>query len=177
MPKLRDLTHLQREWAHAYVAEARFNASEAARIVGMSEAEGRRLRSKPHVVAYVEELQRKRIEGRLITQDRTVEEMAAIAYSDLTDVLTITETGSLVVKDLDSLPRNVTSAIKKIKLTRRKGDGDGEFEDVLEIELHDKVKALAMMAQYQGLLAGDGASDAPTPFEGLQIVPPPGDDA
>lgn len=180
----RDLTDLQRSWAHAYVGPAKFNASEAARIAGLSEAEGRRMRSKPHVVAYVEDLQRERLAGRVISQDRTLEEIFAIATSNVADVVTVTDEGHFLVRSLDGLPRHITAAIKKIKLTRRQipgektEEGGAVFEDVLEIELHDKVKALALLAQHQGLLDPANANNDHTPaFAGLEIVAPTEEDA
>lgn len=152
---MRRLTDKQKAWAQAYIGPAKFNASEAARIAGISEAEGRKNRSKPHVVTYIEELLRECLQRRTVSQDRIIEEIVSVALSDLADVLTVTESDLVNVKTLDSLPRHVTSAVRKIKLSRRQVAGKKDkWEEVLEIELHDKVKALGLLAQHLGLLKG-----------------------
>lgn len=167
------LTDKQKAWAEAYVGPAKFNASAAAQMAGVDPSTGREYRTKQNVIAYVEQLQAERLQGRVISQDRTLEEIFSIATSDLTDVFSFSDGGNLVVRDLDDLPRHVTCTIKKIKVTRRKDSG-GDWEDVLELELHDKVKALALLAQHQGLLSGDPPTDQKeAPFAGIEIVAPP----
>jgi phage terminase small subunit len=175
----RELTDRQRGWAEAYVGPARYNASEAARMTGLSEAEGRRYRTKAHIVDYVEQLQASAIKSRLISMDRTLEEIISIALSDITEIVTIDD-GRLIVRSLDELPRSVRCCIRSIKLRRSKRptgedeEGKDEFEEVFELTLHDKIKALEMLGRYQKMFsdnAGDG-EERPA-FVGFEMIAPP----
>lgn len=167
-----ECTDLQKAWAESYVGEARFNATKAAEIVGLTPTQGPKMRSKEHVMAYVEELQRGAVKSRLISQARVLEEIIGLALSDMTEIVQV-EDGKLIIRNFADLPRHVRTSIKKIKL-RRQNKGEGDFDEVLELELHDKLKPLEMLAKWQGLLDGDGKKeDEETPvFTGLTIVGP-----
>ena len=65
-PEPRILTDLQKAWAKEYIGPARFNATAAARSVGMTESEGRRIRALPHIVDYIEMLQAERLASELV---------------------------------------------------------------------------------------------------------------
>jgi hypothetical protein len=172
-PEARELTDKQKAWAQEYVGPAKFNASAAAVTVGMTASQGRILRTKPNVVAYVEELMADRLRAKLVSGDRVIEEMLGLAFSDVADIVRV-EDGRLIVSDFENLPRRVTSAIKKVKL-RRSNRGDGDFDEVLELEMHDKMQPLARLFEYLGL-AGEGAEAAhekPT-FTGLTLIGPGG---
>ena len=173
----REPTDRQRSWAEAYVGPARFNASEAARLTGLSEAEGRRLRTKAHIIDLVEKLQAEAVKSRLISMDRTLEEIIAIALSDLTEIVTI-EDGRLIVRSLDELPRGVRSCIKSVKLRRSRhantGEDGDEFEEVFEITLHDKLKALEMLGRYQKMFSENAEYGEERPaFVGFDMIAPP----
>ena len=173
----RALTDNQRAWAEAYVSSAKFNASAAARVAGISTAEGRRYRTKPHIVDYVEQLQAEAVKSRLISMDRTLEEIISIALSDLTEIVTIDD-GRLIVRSFDELPRGVRCCIKSVKLRRSRHanagpDGD-KFEEVFEITLHDKMKALEMLGRYQAMFTDHAGSDEERPaFVGFDMIAPP----
>jgi phage terminase small subunit len=171
------LTDRQRAWAEAYVGPARYNASEAARTTGLSEAEGRRLRTKAHVVDYVEQLQAESVKSRLISMDRTLEEIISIALSDITEIVTI-ENGKLIVRSFDELPRGIRCCIKSVKLRRSRhanaGENGDEFEEVFEITLHDKIKALEMLGRYQAMFTDNAGSEEERPaFVGFDMIAPP----
>ena len=70
-----------------------------------------------------------------------------IASANLTDVLTWDREGNVKVRPSDEIPENVASAIKKIRVTRSKNG-----EPTLEIEMHDKVSVLRVLAKSAGLL-------------------------
>jgi len=170
---LPSLTGKQKAWAQAYVGPARFNASEAARLTGIAISSGVENRSKPHIMDYVEELQKDALRRHMISQARTLEELVAIGFSNITDILTVDGDGRVTMKDLDEAPRHVTSSIKKMKL-KRTNKPDGDFDEILEIELHDKMTALKMLGTFQGLFERqDGGDDEEKPvFTGLEIVAP-----
>lgn len=173
----RAITDNQRAWAEAYVSSSKFNASDAARQVGITESEGRRYRAFPHVIDYVEQLQAEAVKSRLISMDRTLEEIISIALSDLTEVVTVDDKGRLIVRALDDLPRSVRCCIKSIKLRRSRkasDDPDPEFEEVFEITLHDKIKALEMLGRYQKMFSDNaGDSEERPAFVGFDMIAPP----
>ena len=168
----RGLTDKQAAWARAYIGPAKFNASEAARMVGIKPEYGREMRSKSHVMDYVEKLQVEAAERWQISQARTLEELCAVAFSNVTEIVTF-EDGRLIVRDLDELPRTVTAAIKEIKLRRVKvhGGEPNEFEEVFEIKFHDKLAALEKIGQYQGLFKGQGGEETEE-WTGLEVIKP-----
>lgn len=165
------ITDKQKAWARAYVGPSRFNASAAARLVGIKEGTGRDYRANSGVMDYVEHLQQDALRRHMLSQARTLEELIAMGFSNITDIITVEE-GKVVMKDLEGCPRFVTAAIKKMKL-RRSNRGDGDFDDILEIELHDKMSALRMLGQHQGLFEkGASGDEEEHVFTGLEIVAP-----
>ena len=70
-----------------------------------------------------------------------------LARANLTDVIEWDEQGNVKVKASKEIPDAVASAIKKVKVTRSK---DGQ--PTLEIEMHDKVSVLRVLAKSAGLL-------------------------
>jgi len=164
------ITENQKAWAHAYVTDGNFNASAAARSVGLDESTGREYRTKPNVMAYVDKIQHEELARMGLSKQRVVAEIAAIALSNIADIVRI-EDGRLVVSDFSDLPRHQTAAIRKVKL-RRSNRGEGDFDEVLELELHDKTKALDQLRQVLGL-NGHGEEDPDEErrmFTGLTII-------
>ena len=70
-----------------------------------------------------------------------------LARANLTDVIQRNEQGEEKVKASADIPEAVAQAIKKVKVTRSK-NGD----PTLEIEMHDKVSVLRVLAKSAGLL-------------------------
>lgn len=96
-------------------------------------------------------------------------ELRALATSNIADILEEDESGVIRVKALKDMPREVTAAIKKIKVKRDRikapktinEDGDivGGHQDltgeVVEIELWDKTSALDKLMRHYGGYAED----------------------
>jgi hypothetical protein len=54
---------------------------------------------------------------------------------------------------LTDLPRDVRAAIASVKVTKKNLTvGDGQMDDVVEVKLWDKTRALESLAKYYGLL-------------------------
>ena len=92
-----------------------------------------------------------RLRGRseVIAQnkDGIAQTLIDIARANLTDVIQWNEQGEVKVKASADIPDAVAQAIKKVKVTRSK-NGD----PTLEIEMHDKVSVLRVLAKSAGLL-------------------------
>jgi hypothetical protein len=89
--------------------------------------------------------------------DAVRQELEAIAGSEITDVVTWTGGGfgegqaapTVTVTASADIPPRARKAIKKIKVT------PGQYGDTIEIEMHDKMAALRLLARTEGLLDGD----------------------
>ncbi len=84
--------------------------------------------------------------------NKTVKEIARIAYSDIADYLQIDNAGSVKPIALDAMKPGSTRAIKKIREKRRILNGkedDTILEDTFEFELHDKIAGLNLLVALQ----------------------------
>jgi len=75
-----------------------------------------------------------------------VQELEALSSSEITDVLTWDEMGRVQVRASDPLSARARRAIKKEKIT------PGEEGNTIEVEMHDKLSALRLLAKHRGLL-------------------------
>ena len=78
--------------------------------------------------------------------------LEALAASEITDILSWDDAGNVVVKSSDSLPLRAKKAIKKIRVTGKS----------VEVEMHDKIATLRLLAKHAGLLEADQNMNRPT---------------
>jgi len=88
-------------------------------------------------------------------REAVTKELTAIAASELTDVLTWDENGIVTLTGTDQLPDRVKKAIKKVKVTPSKAGTS------IEVEMHDKIAPLRLLAKHTGML--DGVQDQNKP--------------
>ena len=84
---------------------------------------------------------------------RALQELFRVGYSNITDVVQWDESGKVKVLSSEEIPDEVKTAIKKIKSTTRtteNADGDVTETVTLEIELHDKLKAIELIQRIAG---------------------------
>lgn len=138
----RKLTPRQQKFVQEYLVD--LNATQAAIRAGYSARRaselGWQLLQKPTVIEAIAVEQQARSARTGITADRTLQELALIGFSDLTDFVewsgqTITLKNSA---DLDPIKRRAIAEISQTK-------------DGLKIKLHDKKGALDSLARHQGL--------------------------
>lgn len=80
-----------------------------------------------------------------ITADRVLEELAKVGFANLTDIVTLDEAAVKRGSHADD-----TAAIQSIKVKRiTTEEGDNIVER--EVKLHDKIKALDLIARHLGL--------------------------
>ena len=144
------LTPRKRRFAEAFARCG--DAGEAALAAGFSPkraaAAGEKLAKDPAVQAALETLWRTRPRSYPLSEEAIVGELCAIAFSDYTDYVRV-EGGEVRVADSGSLDYSRRAAIAGIKDT-----GKG-----IEIKLHDKQKALELLAKYLGLWDKKDAAD------------------
>lgn len=89
------------------------------------------------------------------------QELEAVAASQITDVLTWETDGAgnvtrVAVVPSERLSERARRAIKKVKVT------PGELGATIEIEMHDKLSALRVLARSEGLLDGNDDDKRPS---------------
>jgi phage terminase small subunit len=104
-------------------------ASAAARML-------RNVKVAEHIRERMEDRQ-KRTE---ITQDKVLRELAAIAFADVTDIVSFNG-GRVVIKPTDDLPRETRKIIAGIK--------EGQYGT--EVKTYDRIRALELLGKHLGM--------------------------
>ena len=100
------------------------------------------LLGRADIQARIAELQQDRQERTQIDGDRVVEELAKIAFSNITDVVN-TARGSVIISSTQDLDESVQAAIHTISETKHG----------VTIRMHSKTQALEMLGRYLGLFS------------------------
>lgn len=145
------LTDKQKRFVDEYLVD--LNATAAARRAGYKDPNiGRQLITKNNVSAEIQKRQEK-LRGKLeITQERVLEELAAIAFANGADFATVNQNGIVRITPTDEVPEEKKKAVASIK--------EGQYGT--EVKVHDKVKALELLAKHLGMFdSKNGGSEAP----------------
>lgn len=101
---------------------------------------GSRMLRNVKVAAYIQERMQERQKRTEITQDRVLQELAAIAFAKATDYAEVTDECAKI-KDTKDLDEQQIRAIAGIK--------EGKFG--IEVKLNDKEKALELLGRHLGM--------------------------
>ena len=93
------------------------------------------------------------------------QELAAIGASDITDIISWDDTGRVTVIDSKDLPERTKRSIKKMKVS------PSQYGNQIEIEMHDKISALRLLAKHYGMLNVDTQQNKPSVL-GINIQGP-----
>ena len=119
-----------------------------------------RLLRNVKVADYIEERMQERKKRTEVTQDRVIEELAAIAFARATDYAEVID-GMVNIRDTEELTENQVRAIAGIK--------EGKFG--IELKLNDKEKALELLGRHLGMFKDkmevSGQIDTSNPYAGL----------
>lgn len=139
------------------------NAVAAGRAAGFSEPTvksyvSRLLRHEKiaHIIALGNNIREDRT---FITADRTLQELAIIGFSDITDYETHPDTGRLTTRD--GVPEHNTRAVASAEFTTVVDDrGEGRVTTTFKtkIKMWNKVDTLRMLALYQKLVRPEGGT-------------------
>tara|TARA_A100001037_G_C15032317_1_gene581570 strand:+ start:432 stop:851 length:420 start_codon:yes stop_codon:yes gene_type:complete len=77
---------------------------------------------------------------------KVLQELEAVAGSEITDVLSWNELGHVTMNSSKDLSHRARKSIKKIKATPNK------YGTALEVEMHDKLSALRLLSKHHGIL-------------------------
>ncbi|MEW6751472.1 MAG: terminase small subunit [Candidatus Latescibacterota bacterium] len=135
------------------------NATQAARRAGYSpktaKQQGQRLLTSVDVQQAVREAQQARSERTRITADRVLRELAAIAFSRLSDVATWSAAGPRL-RPSEELSEDAAAAVQEVSETAA---------GRLRVKLHDKTRALDMLGRHLGIWEGEGRNRVDDPAE------------
>ncbi|MCI8654982.1 MAG: terminase small subunit [Clostridia bacterium] len=138
------MTEKQKRFCDEYLID--LNATRAYKVAyprtkqRTAEVNGSKLLSNTEVKEYIE-LRLKDIQKRTeVTQDKVIQELAAIAFTNATEFASV-KGNSVIIKDTDTLEENVKKAIIGIK----------EGKNGIEIKSADKVQALELLGRHLGM--------------------------
>ena len=176
------ITDRMKKFVDEYLID--FNATQAAIRAGYSEStaneQGSQLLARPDIRELVAEGQKEIMERTQTFQDNAVAELKIVGFSDLADFLTVKDGGIVEQKSFDQLTKEQTKCIKKIKQTvRTSHSSDGSIlhqTATLEIELHDKLKALELLGRHLGMFNDTLRLGGGLPLQiFFEVAPPVGD--
>ena len=144
MPKLRQPKHEQ--FAREVVSGAAIKDAYVAAGFKPHSMNGNRLMRPPEVAARIDELQREAAARSEITADRILIEAGRIAFSNFKSFIE-SDGGKMRFRDMAQLPDGITAAIAELRL-------DDEGRPIFR--LHPKMPALNLLAEYFGLINGNG---------------------
>ena len=146
------LTPKQERFCEEYLVD--LNATQAAIRAGYSARSAHNIGPgnllKPIIQARIQELMKARSLRTQITADRVLQEIATLAFSDVTDYA-VDEDGKVVLNSEDRGQRRALSTVKTKSRTVRKGDFE-EIEHDVEVKLWNKPRALEMLCRHTDLL-------------------------
>lgn len=98
-------------------------------------------------------------------REAVVQELEAIGAGEATDVIQWDDMGRVTLTPSDQLSERAKRAIKKVKVT------PNQFGNQIEVEMHDKLSALRLLAKHRGLLEPNSDSQKPSMI-GINITGP-----
>lgn len=141
--RMARLTEKQKRFVSEYLVD--LNATRAAQRAGYKDPNiGRQLKTKNNVSAAIQKAMEKREKRTEITQDRVLEELAAIGFAKGTDYAQIQSNGHVSLTPTEVLTEGQKAAVLGVR----------ETQYGVEIKLADKVRALELLGKHLGLFAG-----------------------
>ena len=98
-------------------------------------------------------------------REAVVQELEAIGAGEATDVIQWDDMGRVTLTPSDQLSERAKRAIKKVKVT------PNQFGNQIEVEMHDKLSALRLLAKHRGLLEPNSDTQKPSMI-GINITGP-----
>jgi len=145
---MTELTPRQARFVQEYLID--LNGKEAATRAGYvaksAAIKASKLLARPHVRAAVQAAIEERKRVTSITAERVLDEIAVIAFADIKDYVVIDGEGNVKPKRFGGMPAGASRAICSVGEGSAKGGGV-----LLSFKMHDKMKALDMLAKHLGI--------------------------
>lgn len=140
-----EVTEKQKVFADEYLID--LNATRAYKVAypaakkdEVAAVNGNRMLRNAKVAEYITERMQDRQKRTEITQDKVLQELAAVAFSNATDYVEVRD-NAVIVKDTASLSDTQIKALAGIK----------ESRGGIEVKLNDKLKALELLGRHLGM--------------------------
>ena len=152
-----ELTPRQERFVEEYLVDR--NATQAAIRAGYSERSAKNTGSRLLTLEGVKSAIRARGAAALarieVTEERTLQEVAAVGFSNIKDFLEWDKDRGLIVKDSADIPDVLAAAIESVEdqvLTTTNKDGTRTYtRHKIKIKLYPKLPALQLISEYIGL--------------------------
>jgi len=157
MGEERRLTYKQRRFCEEYIVDG--NASQAGLRAGYSSGgiaqTAHNLLRLTDVVDYIDELKAKQQERTQITADKVLGELYKMAFSDIRELFSETETGGTTLKSPLDLDEATAKAVQSIEVvTANVGTKDEpEIEYTHKIKMVDKKSSAELLGKYLKLFS------------------------
>jgi len=102
------------------------------------------VRQRPQCATYLRELKVKSLARHLHAKDQIIEELAAVAFADIWDLM-IAGPDGLTAKPLEDLPPTLRRAVAGMSVSRTYYGG------TIRLRMHDKIRALDKLSHMFGL--------------------------
>lgn len=167
----------QKAIALAYMGEARYSPKITAQLSGYGLSYCKRVVKLPHVMKFLDEELRSLGIVTRAARNATITETIRVSQGDIVEVLRLTtdDSGHVDFMKVKRLPKEISAAIKTIKITEeRRRDKSGVKDDrysVLrtEISMHDKIGALNLLDRMLHISA-DKSEDEPDERDELKLM-------
>jgi len=154
LDNLSKLTFKQQIFCIEFVKD--FNATQAAIRAGYSPRTARQMGaenlSKPAIQSKIQEFREKIIQGSVADLQEIMAFLSLIMRGDITKILWWDGKSMRVRWSSENIPRHVARLIKKISITHRKSANGELTEKRINVELHDPVRASAVLANIYGMM-------------------------
>jgi len=166
------LTEKQQRFCLEFLKD--FNATQAYKRAGYSaktdgavRTQSCKLMTNPNIQAEIARLRFERSTASNVTIERTLQELARVAFSDITNSLSFSSDG-VVLKDSKDLPEDVTAAINSVSSSVT--NNEGAITTSFNLKQHDKLRALTLLADYFGIRDDFNKARATLKRYGLAVV-------
>lgn len=113
---------------------------------------------RPAVAARIADLTERPIYAHDVTLDRTLSELATVAYSNIDDYISVNEINGLTKIALHRSSRQMRAAISEVKVEelspRKQEKAKSRVQRRITFRLHDKLTALITLGKHQGMVTG-----------------------
>jgi phage terminase small subunit len=147
---MTELSPKQTRFCEEYLID--LNASQAYIRAGYrctaktANVESCKLLAKPNIQARVKQLQEEQQQRTEITADRVISELAAIAFTNLSDVCQW-DAKQIKLKDSETLTPAQSAAIQSISIT------PGKYGNSVSVKMQNKDSAIEKLGRYMGLFS------------------------
>lgn len=163
------MTDAQKRFCDEYLID--LNATRAYKVAypnckkdETASAAGSRMLGNVKVQEYIQEQQKEREERTKITQDMIVNELAKIAFLDISNLYN--ENGGLKnIQDIDENTRKAISSLETFEEFEGYGEDREKVGDTKKVKLIDKTKALELLGKHLGMFKDKLDISQDKPFE------------